>query len=342
MAGPQYAGLTFRKWQFGIETSLGSNNTTVTYNPLVQGHPTLDTTWEDIPHDPNQFESKILPVKTQERWNLPLTGAALFQTLPFWFQGVIQGGVTPTGSGTAKTWTFTPNQTTDDMATYKAEYGVTSGHVWGGNGVVINSLELTFPETGGMWEMSIDAMGNSFGSNAAFTSSIDIDTVPSVLLGAFTKVYIDETPGAIGGTQITGALRRGSVKFGFAAVEPKILDGDGFQYDAIGRGMRETEVTLVFEQTTASRTEVLHYLRNHVTTAKMRYVRLVVLGNIISGAGGGQESLTLDLPGVWMTAGFDEIGQNIVYTLTGKVKYDSTLARGLRAIVVNDKADYVP
>jgi hypothetical protein len=337
MPSPQYAGLTFRKWQFGIETSFASNNAPVTYNPLVQGHPTPNTVWEEIPHDPNQWESKILPVKTAEDWSMPLTGGAFFQTLPFWFQGMIAGGVTPTGS-TAKTWTFTPNQTTDDMSTYVAEYGGNI-HVWKGNSVVLREMELTFPETGGLWEMSLDGLGNSFGSNAAFTDSaqVDIDVSPSPLLGAFTKVYIDELPGNLGNTQVTGALRRGSVKFSFEDVEKKVLDGDGYAFDAVGRGQRLTEVVLTFEQTSATRTEFLHYLRNHVTTPKMRYVRLTVDGNIING---GREKLQLELPGIWTTAAFDEIGQNVVYTLTGMVKYDTTLGHGLKAIVINDKADY--
>lgn len=337
MASPQYAGLTFRKWQFGIETSFGSNNTTITYNPLVQGHPTPNTTWEEIPHDPNQWESKILPVKTAEDWTMPLTGGAFFHTLPFWFQGILAGGVTPTGS-TAKTWTFTPSQTTDNLDTYAVEYGG-NVHVWKGKAVVLRELELNFPESGGMWEMSIDAMGHSFGSNNAFTASgsVDIDASPSPLLGAFTKVYIDDAAGSIGSTQITGALRRGSVKFMFEDVEKKILDGDGFEYDAVGRGQRVTEVVLTFEQNTASRTEFLHYLKQHVTVPTMRYVRLTVDGNVISG---GREKLTLDLPGIWTAAAFDEIGQNVVYTLTGRVKYDSTLGYGVKAIVVNNKADY--
>lgn len=334
MASPQYAGLTFRKWQFGVESTAGTP-VAATYNPLVQGHPTPEVTWEDIPHDANQFESKILPVKTGEQWQMPLTGAALFNTLPFWFLGLLKGGVTPTGS-TAKTWTFTPSQTTDDLDTYTAEYG-SNIHAWRGSFVVLRSLELTMPETGGMWTLAVDATGNSFGSNT-FTSSgsVTLDTSPSPLLGAFTKVYIDDAAGSIGGTQVTGALRKGSVKIE-QVVDYKILDGDGFAYDAVGRGERMTDVTLSFEQTTASRNEVLQYLKNHVTVPAMRYVRLQILGNVISG---GQERVTLDLPGTWKTFGFEEIGQNIVYTLTGRVKYDATLGYGLKATVVNSKASY--
>lgn len=335
MASPQFAGLNFRKWQFGVEATSGTA-VAATYNPLVQGHPTTNTMWEDIPHDANQFESKILPIKTGEDYSLPLTGGAFFQGLPFWFLGIIKGGVTPTGA-TAKTWTFTPSQTTDDMDTYTAEYG-SNIHAWRGKFVVLRELELTMPDTGGMWDMSIDALGQSFGSNT-FTSSgsVDIDTQPSPLLGAFTKVYIDDTAVGIGGTQITGALRRGSIRFAWEEVEKKILSGNGYDYDAVGRGMRTTEVTLTFEQTTQSRSEVLQYLKNHVTVPSMRYVRLTVDGNIITG---GREKLTLDLPGTWRTFGFDEIGQNIVYTLTGRVLYDSTLGYGLKATVINNKADY--
>lgn len=335
MPSPQYAGLNFRKWQFGIESTSGTLDT-ITYNPLVQGHPTPNTVWEEIPHDPNQFETKILPVKTEEDFTLPLTGGAFFQGLPFWFLGIIKGGVTPTGS-TAKTWSFTPSQTLDDMDTYSVEYG-SNVHAWNGKFVVLRELELTMPETGGMWEMSIDALGQSFGSNNfTSTAAVDIDTQPSPLLGAFTKVYIDETAGGIGGTQITGALRRARVRFGWDAVEKKVLDGDGYEYDAVGRGSRMTEVELTFEQNAASLTEVVRYLKANATVPTMRYVRLTVDGNVISG---GREKLTLDLPGTWTTFGFDEIGQNIVYTLTGKVRYDTTLGYGLQATVINTKADY--
>lgn len=335
MASPQYAGLAFRKWQFGIESTAGTP-VAATYNPLVQGNPTPETTWEEIPHDPNQFESQILPVKTGESWTLPLTGGAFFQSLPFWFRGILKGGVTPTG-GSAKTWTFTPHQTTDDLDTYTAEYG-SNVHAWRGSFVVLRELELTFGETGGMWEMSIDAMGNSFGSNA-FTSaaSVDIDTSPSPLLGAFTKLYLDDTPGALGNTVVSGSLRKGRVKFSFDGLDSKILDGDGFAYDAVGRGERMCEFEFTFEQNAASLGEVLKYLKNQVTVPTMRYGRLVTLGNTISG---GQEKLQLELPGIWTSFGFEELGQNLVYTLTGRTKYDPTLLHGMKAIVINNKADY--
>lgn len=337
MASPQYAGLNFRKWQFGVEATSGTA-VAATYNPLVQGHPTPNVQWEDIPHDPNQFESKILPVKVAEDYSLPLTGGAFFQALPFWFLGILKGGVTPTGGGNANTWAFTPSQTTDDLDTYTAEYG-SNVHGWRGKFMVLRELELTFPETGGMWELSIDGLAQSFGSNALTAAgSVDIDTQPSPLLGAFTKVFIDDAAGSLGNTQITGALRRGSVRFGWDAIDTKVLDGDGYEYDAVGRGKRMTEVSLTFEQNTASRSEVLQYLKAHATVPSMRYVRLTVDGNPISG--GGREKLTLELPGTWRTFGFDEIGQNIVYTLSGTVLYDSTLTHGVKATVINTKADY--
>lgn len=342
MPSPQLAGLNFRKWQFGIESVAGTA-VAPTYNPLVQGHPTPNTEWEEIPHDPNQWESKILPVKVGEDFSLPLTGGAFFQGLPFWFLGMLKGAVTPTANADANTWTFTPSQTVDDLDTYSVEYG-SNVHVWRGKYVVLREIELTMPETGGMWEMSIDALGQSFGSNlaggTAFTSNqlVDIDVQPSPLLGAFTKVYIDDLPGQLGSTQITGALRRGSVKFGWEAVEKKLLSGNSYDYDAVGRGQRMTEVTLTFEQTSQSRDEVFEYLRAHRTTPNLRYVRMTVDGEILNG---GRERVQLELPGTWTTFGFDDIGQNIVYTLTGRVKYDSTLQHGVKAIVVNNKADYV-
>jgi hypothetical protein len=335
MATPAYAGLTFRKWQFGVETVAGTP-VAATYNPLVQGNPTPNVEYEEIPHDPNQFESMVLPVKIGEDFTLPLTGAALFQTLPFWFLGIIKGGVTPTG-GSAKTWTFTPNQTADDLDTYTAEYG-SNIQAWSGSFVTLREMELTMPETGGLWEMSIDAMGQSFGSNEFTASgSVDIDTNPSPLMGAFTKVFVDDTAGGIGTTPLSGVLRRGSIRFAFDAVEKKVMGGTGYQYTAIGRGQRVTEVTLTFEQDAASMTEVVHFLRAQATSPVMRYIRLTVDGNVISG---GREKLTLDLPGIWTSFGFDEIGQNLVYTLTGRVKYDPTLTYGLKATVINTKADY--
>lgn len=338
MASPQFAGLNFRKWQFGFEATSGTA-VAATYNPLVQGNPQPNYVWEEIPHDPNQFESKILPVKVGEDYTLPLTGAAFFQSLPFWFRGIIKGAVTPTGTN-ARTWTFTPSQTADDMDTYTAEYA-SNIHGWRGKFVVLRDLTLTMPETGGMWDISIDAMGQSFGSNTATSlASNQTDSSPSPLLGAFTKVYIDDTAGTIGNTQITSALRKGDVKFAWAAVEKKVLSGNGYEYDAVGRGLRDTEVTLTFEQTTQSRSEFLQYLKAHVTVPSTRFVRLQVDGNIIPGAAGGRERLTLDLPGTWTTAAFDEIGQNLVYTLTGKVRYNDTLGYGLKATVINDRANY--
>lgn len=338
MASPQFAGLNFRKWQFGFEVTSGTA-VAATYNPLVQGNPTPNYVWDDIPHDANQFEDKILPVKTGEDYGLPLTGAAFFQSLPFWFRGIIKGGVTATGTN-ARTWAFTPSQTADDLDTYTAEYA-SNVHGWRGKFVVLKELSLTMPDTGGMWELSADAMGQSFGSNTATSlTSNQTDSTPSPLLGAFTKVFIDDTAANIGVTQVTGALRKADVKFSWAAIEKKLTSGTGYDYDAVGRGMRSTEVTLTFEQTTATRAEFLNYLKAHVTVPTKRFVRLTVDGNIIPGAAGGRERLTLDLPGTWVTAAFDEIGQNLVYTLTGKVKYDDTLGYGLKATVINDRANY--
>lgn len=339
MASPQYAGQPFQKWQLGIESTFGTA-VAATYNPLVAGDPTMESPWEDIPYDPGQFESPVLPVRTKGyNTDIPWTGGAFFQTLPFWFKGIIIGGQAPSAYNTnARFWRFTSGQSNNALDSYTAEH-VGALNTWRQKAVYLSDASLDFDESGGMWTFSANGHGQSFGSNTQ-TAGITPDAQPSPLLGAFTRVFVDNTPGAMGTTLMAGNLRKGSIQFGFEAVEEKLTSGTGFDYTALGYGRRMTTYSFTFEQNAQSMTEVQAALVQ-ATVPAFKYVKLVVTGNVISGSSPGtQEELRVELPGSYRSFGFERIGQNVVWTIGGQVVYDQTLARGLRAEVVNNKSSY--
>lgn len=127
--------------------------------------------------------------------SMPLSASEIIELL---LMG-IRGAVTPTGSGAAKLWTFTPG-TSLDAGTVEWYDGARG---WDVGGVHVDSLKIAGSADG---EATVEA--DAFGLNmeiATPTGSLT-ERVPEFFEGWETKLYVDTFGGTAGSTQKTGVL----------------------------------------------------------------------------------------------------------------------------------------
>lgn len=238
----------------------------------------------------------------------------------------VQGGVTPTGAGATKLWTFKPAATLD-AATVEWHDGARG---WDVGGVYCNKLQLQGSANG---EAVVTA--DVFGLNMAIATPTAAlaERVPDFIEGWETKLYLDAFGGTAGATQVAGTLINWDIS---------IENGLGRKYfaantiNAGGITIGELQVTarLTFEAAAAaSATEFANW-----DAATKRLARLMFGDNqVIDGA--DKAFVTVDIPGAWSAV---DLGQSAdgtrTYQLELQYVYDVTNAFGLQIRAQNGRA----
>lgn len=144
-------------------------------------------------------------------------GPLSFEQAQNLFSGVILNDAAPT-SGPPKVWNHVRSPAAmPSLATYTFERSITDGSTPIGQAVhyaMMSDLELTFARNE-VWRYKANGFARRI-QTETLTAAIALPTYETCLVPG-TKVFIDTSWAGLGGTQITGQVLSGSVKFGSGA-----------------------------------------------------------------------------------------------------------------------------
>jgi hypothetical protein len=340
------AGFTrLRKHQFGRQQVLGTKVAATRAYPF-SGTPDVDLGWIDPEVDAGSRDPVPAPYRGASELTAGLDLPTLnYNDLTLLLCAFFGGNVSPTGGGTAKTWTHEPaSATIDDLDPFTYEFGddvLTDWYQFGDS--ILESFEITGPEGLGALSASSSWRLGSVASTGSTDSPVS-GTVPTAGLTVATSdvpiflkdgaIYIASTTGGLGAGQVTGALHT----FAFRASQEidlkRFADGlQTFDVSDYGPGARSLELELTFAKTadtvgTGSESDA--WMSD---TAVNRFIRLIFTSTA-EAQGGTPYSWTVTMPMRYYTREEGEIGQNSVVVLTARAFYDAT-AGVLDSILVN-------
>lgn len=262
------------------------------------------------------------PIEGSGMVKMPLSSAEI---LEFLLMGVA-GGVTPTGAGVAKLWTFTPGDSLDS-ATLEWYDGARG---WESTGTYTNKWKISGSVTDeNMFEAELFNLGVE---KETVTPSLP-DRLPNYIEGWETKLFVDAFGATPGTTQVPGTLINWEVEFDNQMTR-KYFAENSQNAGKIPIGELEVKAKLTFEaDTSAANTEFDNW-----DGATKRIVRLD-FGNNVLIDGSDYEFVTVDIPGAWDAfdlGGSDEGTRT--YELGLQYVYDPTNAFGLQVRAQSDRA----
>lgn len=340
----------FRKHQWGAQGSNASvidTAATATRALPWRGTPEINQNWTFDDKDEGSLH-KISP-PSQRRWDITesLQGPLAYDDWPYAAEVSLIGGITPTGAGTAKTWTHQPTSlTVSPLQMVTEQFGDDVTTDWfqliGG---VAEQLTLTGNEDMGPVQVALNmryAVANSTGSTAhpvsgtVPTTGLTVDDDPHWVYMADCELFIDDSAASIGTTKISDALHTLELTVTNNFDLKAFANGSNtrFQIRGYGRGEQELSLALQFAKTAdtvGTGSESDDWMSN---TAVKRFVELRFTSpDIITGT--TPYSLSIKLPLWYVTRADGEIGGNTTVTLTGTGGYDSTLTYPIKAVCVN-------
>jgi hypothetical protein len=327
----------FRKHQVGKQTAFSSNVAATRVLPY-RGPIVVDPAREDPDVDVGSLDPILAPFNGALSVTSPWTGKEAFNDAPVLWAMTLKGGVSPTGGGAAKTWTFqAASLTADDFDYITDQWGddATTDTIIGGSGV-INSLELGFGDDLSAWDVNADVVYARAQIGSGPTGGLTVDSTPNWVYGADTEVYLDTTAAAIGTTKLTDAIHGATVTVNNNLDLKRWANGSNtrFELGGYGRGAREITVELVVAKTTAT---IAERATLDDTPVPNRYIELRTTSpEIITGSTPFSQSIRV--PVRLISASDGEIGGNSTITFTYRGFYDSTLTYAIRAVVVCEQA----
>jgi len=339
-----------RRHQFGRQSAIG---TAVAGKRAYafKGVPSHNLNWTKPDVDTGSIDDVAAPYQTAPDLTGPLTTPALrYNDLPLILSGFFGGNVTPTGGGTAKTWSYAPASTTvDDVDTFTYEFGddVTTDWFQDKDGV-LESFEISGPEGLGPLTAS---MGWRFGNMASSgaTDRPDSPTVPTSLTVdpneamVYLKdggIYIADDPYDLDASQITDALH----SFTLRGNQPWDLKrfanaAQVFDVSDYGRGPRQIQ----FEATWAKTSDIVgtgsesdDWMRDQAVD---RYVQMRFTATSVAQTPSTFYSWVFAMPLRYFTRTEGEVGGNTVVILSGDAFYDADKFDGVfTSTVVNTLA----
>lgn len=284
-----------------------------------------------------------------------MTGPATFNDLPYLFSSILVGGISPTGGGTAKTWTFQPVGTGSPIGLFTVQFGDDVDGVGEATndwyqfiGGLQEELVLEGPEEMGPYNVRSTwryAKANSGSwtdyplSGTVPTAALSVDSSPVYVTLDDTELFIDSTSGAIGTTKITDAVHAMTLTIRNNYDLKQFANGSNTRntINSYGRG----EQVITFEATYAKTTQTVGTGSQSDTvglnTADSQYVEIRNTNPALAQAG-IPYSMVIRLP-IWNVKRDEgEIGGNAVVRIRGDAFYDSSLTYAIRAVVVNTLA----
>lgn len=328
-----------RKRMWGRQSAFG---TPVTPKRVVpwRGVPDVNPNWaEDEDADVGSIDPALPVVRTSTDITIPLGGTVNYQDLPGLFAASIIGGVTPTGSGAAKTWHFagvslTP--TTLDYFTEQFTDDVTDDAIELRD-VIVENWEITYGADQGPWTLSAQARGASYeypisGGPEALTLGSNFTKV----YGADTQYFINDTSGSIGTTQLTDAVHGMSLRYELTVDQKRFSNGSNSRFNIAGYGVAGRVIT--FSLTVAKTDAVLAEVANWLSADPVnRFLEIRATSpSVIPGTASTKHSASIKLAGTWRTRSDGEEGGNATITLELMHGYVGALGYPIDATVVTN------
>lgn len=350
------ASVRLRKHQWGYQ---GSNVSTIR-TPVaavrvipLRGTPSVEPnlTWDDV--DEGSLDPIQAPYYGPLDITEPLTGMLTFNDLPWYLNVSIKSGVTPTGGGTAKTWTHQAASLTSDPLGYiTEEFGDAVEDDWyqffGG---VAEEFSVSGDATAPL-EASLSMRFAGYASTGSTdkpvtgtvpTASLTVDDEPTRVFLADAEVFIDDAFGDIGTTKIADALQSLELSVGNSLDLKRPANGSNtrFQIAQYGRGEREITLTATWHKTTqtvGTGSESDDWMAD---TPTKRFIEVRVTSpEIITGS--TPYSWSVRLPAFYTTREEGEQDNNTTVILTARAVYDPDLAYAFRSVLVNSLATPSP
>jgi hypothetical protein len=332
--------IRFRKHQVGIQTLLGTA-VPATYVEPYRGPITFNPNTTDPDVDVGSLDPILAPFRTVQDVACTKTGPLAFNPLAIRLQAGLKGGVSPTGAGSAKTWTYqVASLTADVFDVFTDEWGDDTSDVattpnsdgilaFGG---LINVLEETMPEDLSPWTISDQWIyaGATFGNR---TPALTVDQSPTWVFGADTKFYMDTTAGTIGGTALTNTVHGATIRVSNNLDPKRYANGNStrFNLTGYGRGPRQIELVLTVAKTAAM---IAERATLDDATVPDRFFAVTTTSLVAAQAG---IQYSYDRRGAFRLFSVDdgEQASNSTMTLTYRAYYDATLTYAYRASCVN-------
>ena len=298
-----------------------------------------DPTRTDPDVDVGSLDPVIVPFSGFPNITWNPTGLVFYNDLPSRLAAGLMGGITATGGGAAKTWTYqVASLTADSFDYFTVESGddtsATDGiQAYGG---VADSLEETMDEGLGPWTFS-DAWVFA-GANLATdrTGALTVDQTPTIAMGDETDITMDATAGSIGVTPLTDALHAATIRVSNNLDLKRFANGSNGRrkLSGYGRGARAIDLVLTFAKTTETIAERATLDDEPVPS---RFFQVRTISTILAQAA---TPYSYSRRGAFrlFTAEDGESGGNATIILTYRAYYDSTLGYAYRASVVNTRS----
>jgi hypothetical protein len=336
------AGSTrLRAFQLGLESAFDTQHAATRRMPWAFA-PTVDPHWTFPTADTGTLDQAIAPYRVAEDVTGVATGQLFANDVPALMGPSIQGNVTPsTVGGTGKSWAWQPASTTQDVFdTVTGEwFDDATADAWAGAGGIITGWTLTYSQDLGPIGVSANYRFAKSIYPATPTGALAVDTSPTPLYMADTSLYINDTAGAIGTTVIADTLYDASIQYEGNIDVKRFANGNSVRFNVANYGRGERVITYMINVTkdAAAVAEAVKWIGASPTE---RFFELRTTA--VPFAGSGQPySMSVRIPGYWITRAESTINSNTGFSLTGHQIYDGTLTYPFRITCVNTQATTV-
>ena len=196
----------------------------------------------------------------------------------------------------------------------------------------VQNISLT-GEGQGQLMMAAEWIGREV-TNTTFTTSLSIPSVEDIIFNS-GKLYIDDSGGTIGDTQVSGLLRTATLNWVTGLIPYWTVDGslDFSSHKFAGR-TEDIVLNMTYEHIAGAVTEKAKYRSKDV-----RLIRLLFEGSDFETAGTiySKHTLIIDLAGIiedWEALG--EVDGNDVVGLTFRARYSSTDSLKAEVVISNE------
>lgn len=271
-------------------------------------------------------------VITLQRTNIEIGGDLTYEQIILIANMALKGVTTPTGAGADKTWTFNPIFTADNaLNSYTLERRLHDGTTtWDEevNYVLCEDFELS-GNVGEIATYRANLFGRKLDRASTLTGAIAVPAVNYVSC-ADVKMYVDNTFGGLGTTQVTSLI---SWKVGCRGqYQPKQFQDGRANRDFATHSIKKIGYDLT---ATVEWDAVINGERVKADDRSIRYVRIEAVGAVL---GGSNYKLTVDMALRYADGMFDQEGErdnNDTVDLEFVDAYDSTNLIGIKLVAVN-------
>ena len=196
----------------------------------------------------------------------------------------------------------------------------------------VQNISLT-GEGQGQLMMAAEWIGREV-TDTTFTGALSIPSVEDIIFNSGT-LYIDDSGGTIGSTQVSGLLRTATLNWVTGLIPYWTVDGslDFTNHKFAGR-TEDIVLSMTYEHIAAAVTEKAKY-----RSKSTRLIRLMFEGSDFETAGTtySKHTLIIDLAGIiedWESLG--EVDGNDVVGLTFRARYSATDSLKAQVVIVNE------